>query len=229
MNIGIAAGNAWLPLDLSLVAFGSFAWSLRGHFASSGRIPNGMRLLSLLSLAAYVHFLASLTAGPGEATLWTALGLLGVSASVGLFWWSVATTREHRPFLAYTDADPDTIYCSGPYAFVRHPFYVSYIIFWIGTALVAGGLQWVPAIALASWYMWIAQREERRLRSSALSAAYASYQKRTTMAPLRLAAAAAGRLVEVRNAKSSHALYSLSLLPVAPLRTPGCELRQRLA
>ncbi len=195
MSIGIAAGNSWLPLDLSLVAFGSFAWALRGHFTSSGRIPIGMRLLGLLSLAAYGHFLTSLSLRPGEATLARALGLLGVAASIGLFWWTVVATRGHRPFLAYTDADPDMIYSSGPYALVRHPFYASYVIFWFGTALVTGGWQWLPAIGLGGWYMWIAQQEERRIRSSALSAAYASYQKRTAMAPLRLVAAAAIRAV----------------------------------
>src|ERR1700749_5092196 len=37
-----------------------------------------------------------------------------------------------------TDADPDTINTEGPYAYVRHPFYLSYIGFWISTGLIAG-------------------------------------------------------------------------------------------
>jgi diguanylate cyclase (GGDEF)-like protein len=181
MMIGIAASHTWVPAGLSLAAFGSFGWALRGHFATRGRMPNGMRLLSLASLIAYINFGCLLMWRGQEPTAWTEAGLVVLAASLLLFWWTVQTTRWHRFLVAHTEADPETLCSSGPYAYVRHPFYLSYIVFWFGTAAVAGGWQWVPAVILAGWYAGIARQEERRFRSSALSAGYAAYQRRTGM------------------------------------------------
>ncbi len=116
-----------------------------------------------------------------EPTAWTAAGLAVLGASMLLFWWTVRTTRRHRLPVAYAEADPHAICTSGPYAYVRHPFYLSYIVFWFATAAIAGGWQWLAAGFLAVWYAGIAREEERRLRSSALAGGYAAYQRRTGM------------------------------------------------
>jgi protein-S-isoprenylcysteine O-methyltransferase Ste14 len=186
MNIGIAGGSLWLPISLSLVAFGSFSWALRGHFKVSGRMPTGMRLLSLFSLLSYISYVGLVFWRGYEVQISTIVGLAGITASIILFWWAVITTRQHRPSLAYTDADPDIIYVNGPYGHIRHPFYLSYIIFWVGAALVAGMWQWAPALILALWYIRIAQEEEKRFRSSTLSTGYESYRVRTGMLLPRL-------------------------------------------
>nr|WP_294523584.1 EAL domain-containing protein [uncultured Rhodopila sp.] len=174
-------GIAWLPLAASLAGFGSFCWALRGHFAIDGRIPAGMRLLSLFSLVAYLNYAGLLVWRGVAPTRWTEAGMAGFAASFLLFWWTVSTTRGHRLHIAYSDADPDMIYTAGPYAHVRHPFYLSYIVFWLATAAVAGEWQFVPVLILAGWYVRIARGEEFRFRISALSAGYAAYQKRTGM------------------------------------------------
>lgn len=181
MSISIAGTASWLPIAISLVGFGSFSWALRGHFATAGKIPTGMRLLSLFSLVSYMAYIGRLARQGCEATMWTTVGLVGLASSIVLFWWTVTTTRRHRLRLAHTDADPDNIYTGGPYAHVRHPFYLSYIMFWISTALIAGGWQWGPALILILWYIRIAQGEERRFRSSALATVYDTYRGRTGM------------------------------------------------
>ena len=173
--------SAWLPAVLSLAAFGSFGWALRGHFVVRGRMPHGMRLLSLASLIAYLNFGCLLMWDSREPTLWTTAGLTVLAASIVLFWWTVQTTRRHRFQVAYTEADPHMICTLGPYAYVRHPFYLSYIVFWFATAAIVGGWQWIAAAAMVVWYAGIARQEERRFRTSALSAVYAAYQRRTGM------------------------------------------------
>jgi protein-S-isoprenylcysteine O-methyltransferase Ste14 len=178
MSIG---SNLWLPIALSLVAFGSFSWALRGHFETSIRIPNGMRLLSFFSFFSYMTFIGLLVWRGSESPVRTALGLVGFAVSITLFWWTVSTTRPHRLAVAYTNAVPDIIYVEGPYARVRHPFYLSYILFWFATAVVADQWQWAPALILIFWYIRVARGEERRFRSSALSTAYDAYRGRTGM------------------------------------------------
>jgi protein-S-isoprenylcysteine O-methyltransferase Ste14 len=144
MDVGVASSGLLLPISLSLVAICSFGWALRGHFVTTGRIPNGMRLLSIASLMSYTLYVGLLSWRGCEAAVLTDLGTVGFAFSIILFWWAVAKTRSHRLRLAYTDADPDTINTEGPYAYVRHPFYLSYIGFWISTGLIAGMWQCVP-------------------------------------------------------------------------------------
>jgi len=186
MNVDVIGNNLLLPAFLSLAAICSFAWALRGHFVTIGGIPKGMRLLSTASLISYVMYLGLLLLEDHRTTAATIAGLAGLTASIILFWWTVARTRERRLRLAYTDADPDTLYSDGPYAFMRHPFYLSYIIFWISTAVIAGTWQWAAALILSLWYIRIAKDEERRFASSGLSLAYDLYRQRTGMLLPRL-------------------------------------------
>jgi protein-S-isoprenylcysteine O-methyltransferase Ste14 len=187
MSNSIAGSNLWLPIALSLVAFGSFSWALRWHFETGGRIPNGMRLLSFFSLLSYATYVALLVGQGCEVTVWTTLGLVGFALSILLFWWTVMATKPYKLCVAYTDADPHVICTGGPYAHVRHPFYLSYITFWIGTALVAGRWQWAAVLILTLWYIRMARGEERRFHLSALSPGYAIYREQTGMLLPRLA------------------------------------------
>jgi protein-S-isoprenylcysteine O-methyltransferase Ste14 len=180
-NLAIVGGDPWLLVSLALVIFGSFSWALRGHFETRGSIPNRMRLLSIFSLLSCLNYIGLLVWCNYDKPLWITVGLAGFALSLVLFWWTVITTRRHRLKLAYTDADPDIVYTTGPYAQVRHPFYLSYIIFWISSALVAGRWQWMPAVILTSWYICIARAEEKRFRSSVLSTDYDSYRAQTGM------------------------------------------------
>jgi protein-S-isoprenylcysteine O-methyltransferase Ste14 len=186
MSIGILGSTLWLPVALSVVAFGSFGWAVRGHFETGARIPDGMRLLSLFSLLSYAAYLGILCWWGCEMAVWTVLGEVGFVFSIILFWWTVVTTRGRRLHLAYTNTDPNFLCTSGPYALVRHPFYLSYILFWIGTGLVARGWQWMSALTLTLWYVRIARGEEIRFQSSPLSTTYRAYQARTGMMLPRL-------------------------------------------
>jgi protein-S-isoprenylcysteine O-methyltransferase Ste14 len=186
MSLATAGSNLWLSVAFSLVAFGSFSWALRGHFETDGRIPNGMRILSTVSLIAYVIYLGLISCRGCQSLVWTTLGLIGFAVATVLFWWTVMTTKRPRLRIAYTEADPEIIYTDGPYAYIRHPFYMSYVIFWISTALVAGRWQWASAVAMGFWYLRLALSEERRFRVSALSASYDIYRRRTGMLVPRL-------------------------------------------
>lgn len=171
---------AWLHLLGSLLPFLSFVWGLRWHFDTGGRIPRAMRLLSVVNLTSYMSYIGLLTYHQNLG-LQSVLPLAAFATSLLLFWWTVIVTRQHRPMVAHADADPGSLYSSGPYAYVRHPFYLSYIIFWIGTAIDAGTWQWVPTIGLTLWYARIAYQEERRFRTTKLRLPYATYRRKTGM------------------------------------------------
>lgn len=186
VSLATASSDLWLPIGFSLVAFGSFCWALQGHFETDGRIPDRMRVLSFVSLIAYLTYIGLICWKGCQPAVWETLGLTGFALATTLFWWTVRTTKRPRLRMAYTDADPNIIYTDGPYGYIRHPFYMSYIVFWISTALIAGRGQWVCALIFTIWYIRIARNEEKRFRSSALSACYDTYRGRTGMLLPRL-------------------------------------------
>jgi protein-S-isoprenylcysteine O-methyltransferase Ste14 len=175
----------------ALLCFGSFSWAFKSHFRSTGSIPPGMKLISLLSLACFAVFAVRLalygTTGHGAA------GLTLFAGSLALFSWTISATRRTPPTMAFDTDEPDFLLQHGPYNYVRHPFYVSYVLFWIGTAAATTGIPgWViPALMLAV-YQHAASREERKFAASGLSLAYNSYRRRAGMFLPRVTSLLAG-------------------------------------
>ena len=170
---------------LTVLAFGAacfltFTWAMFRHFRSDGPMPFGMRLVGAVSLATMAVFIWCVcTMQPSP--LWPAAPILSV-ASLASFVWTVRATRDTRFAVAFTATKPSALVESGPFRYVRHPFYASYIIFWLATCFAtASSVCWVgPAILLAC-YVVAARREECLMSQSDYGAAYASYASRTGM------------------------------------------------
>ena len=186
MIFGRIGNESWLAIGLCFVAFGSFTWALRRHFGRVSRLPAQMRILSLISFVSYVNFNSLLLREGAMASPWTDPGLGVLIGSIGLFWWTVFTTKQAPIQVAFSIKGPETVLMCGPYAYVRHPFYVSYIAFWLATAMIAGQWQWPPAAILTVLYVQIAREEENRFRVSGLANRYAVYRKQTGMMLPRL-------------------------------------------
>ncbi len=170
----------WIVALMSLACFGSFAWAVKGHFRARGRVPAGMRAISVASLAAMAWFLERLAVG-GVAPPWMAAAAMIAVASM-LFWWAVGTTRPRRLTLAFDDDQPSFLHLQGPYRWIRHPFYAAYVLFWFATSLATPGtLPWVVPIAFAVTYLVAATKEERKFGASPLASEYARYRLRTGM------------------------------------------------
>jgi len=93
------------------------------------------------------------------------------------------TTRANPPTLAYTEDTPKAIFFqSGPYRFVRHPFYSAYLLFWLATALADPGL--VGALLLlapVAVYFAAARHEEAKFARSDCAAGYQLYRPQAGM------------------------------------------------
>jgi len=61
---------------------------------------------------------------------WPAAVVLSMG-SLALFTWSVSATFNSDFALAFAKAQPSRLMVSGPFRYVRHPFYTSYLIFWL--------------------------------------------------------------------------------------------------
>ncbi|GBR12295.1 methyltransferase family protein [Gluconobacter frateurii] len=172
--------SIFLIFVLSALNFLSFSWGVRGHFQMGNGMPFPMKVLSACSLVFYGIFLISMKSAHLDSWVLAGTTFLFVSA-LALFWWTIATTRRNRPDVAHHEAAPHQLYCNGPYRIVRHPFYLAYLLFWIGTAVSAGAWQWLGAILFTVWYGLLAYQEERRFIQSDLGDIYADYQRKSWM------------------------------------------------
>jgi protein-S-isoprenylcysteine O-methyltransferase Ste14 len=161
------------------ICFAAFSWGVKKHFRSTGAMPLGMKLTSLLSLVLFTGFLWLIA--QGASGLWlVSLGLF--TASLAVFAAAVAASRYTPPTLAFDTDSPNFLLQHGPYRYVRHPFYLAYVLFWLGTAVaVHSMLGWIAPLAMTALYIEAASREERKFASSDLAGAYKAYRARAGM------------------------------------------------
>lgn len=168
-----------LALYLSLVV--SLTWARARFFRISAHQSRMISLAYdpvatahiLLTLLGFYRQAADLT--PGAALISSAL----YGLSLGMFW---HTLKAVRPLSYALGPATGTILRAGGFAWVRHPFYVSYSLAWLGSALLLDSLWlWLTLGYLLGFYSLAAYFEEKSLRSGELSQEYSQYQSETGM------------------------------------------------
>jgi protein-S-isoprenylcysteine O-methyltransferase Ste14 len=158
-------------------SLGLAVWSGRGHFQSD-RMPLGSMVIALTILVttALDLFLVWTQAQPLGALV---VGFLLQAAGISLFALTIRASRQARLRMAFDEGNPRGLVMEGPYRFVRHPFYVSYIIYFTGFAIAT----WEPiavfplAIILVI-YITAARMEEGKFANTAMAAEYEAYRRR---------------------------------------------------
>lgn len=162
--------------------FGSFFWGIHRFFTRHGGMPQGMQLTQRIGLTMAVWQLLVLVApAPVEqGARWLALALYLLA--LALFWWTVASTRRSPLTLAFSDDAPESLVHSGPYRYVRHPFYLSYALAWVAVLPATGAAELVVSV-IVMWlcYWQAATAEEEKFSRSPLARAYAAYRRDTGM------------------------------------------------
>ncbi|HVI16161.1 MAG TPA: isoprenylcysteine carboxylmethyltransferase family protein [Pseudolabrys sp.] len=145
--------------------FSSRVWPREAHFTV---------VLACVGVTAFAYFMWR--DQHSTNTLVAALCLF--LAGFALFLWSVKATRSRRPKAAFDPEPPNFLTRDGPYAYIRHPFYASYILFWLACAVATSHfLIFVFFVAYTATFLILAYREERTFDRSPLAAEYADYRK----------------------------------------------------
>jgi protein-S-isoprenylcysteine O-methyltransferase Ste14 len=182
------AGTTDMDLDMpdgmatalvSLTCFATITWISKSQFVSKGPLPPaGTIVIVCAALTSVLVFLWSISTAP-RATVGP---MLLYVAALALFLWATSTTR-HKGFLpSFSNVVPGALTTEGPYRFVRHPFYVSYLFYHLGNALAtAAWMPWVMLAAMAGIYVVAAHNEEGYLAQGAYADDYDAYKRRTGM------------------------------------------------
>lgn len=170
-----------LVLGFVLLNFAVFIVAAKFTFDTSKAEPLSrffvFTYLVLLSITVSAQYLVPAT---NKNRLLAAVPLLVVSLT--LFVGAMVTTMR-TPFTAIFSADrPTRIVTSGPYNYVRHPFYTAYMLTFFSSALGSDS----PLAALCSccvlgFYTWAARMEEEKFAKSEFAEAYADFRRRTGM------------------------------------------------
>ena len=165
---------------LLLACLGSFIWGMRRFFIQPAGSTTGMQITKTCGLLfSVLHF--AMIALQGNAH--SGRGLLATllyCASLVLFWWAVYANRE-KPLSAVFSPDlPMHFVSHGPYTWIRHPFYTSYLLTWLA-GVVATGDPWLlsTVFVMVTIYWKAAILEERKFFQSALASLYVAYRSRT--------------------------------------------------
>jgi protein-S-isoprenylcysteine O-methyltransferase Ste14 len=157
--------------------FASFGWAMLRHFRRAGPPKLGMVLTGLTVPAfAAIHVAGVLTRPLAQP----AAALFLYAGSMGLFWSAVLATRQSNLAACFQRHVGSTVVRTGPYHFIRHPFYSAYMLTWAGGFVATGW--WaagVTAAIMAGVYYCAARQEERAFLHSPLRDEYSGFMRET--------------------------------------------------
>ncbi len=106
-------------------------------------------------------------------------GSLGLLASLALFEWSVRATGTVFFSWAMSRDTPQVLFEGGPYAYVRNPFYSSYLLAYVSAAVALQTVTSLIIVAVMVFLFWnVARFEERKFAESPVAEQYAAYRQR---------------------------------------------------
>jgi protein-S-isoprenylcysteine O-methyltransferase Ste14 len=156
------------------------AWASFKHFSRNECEPRGASLLTIATVVgtAFNLWLTFRHSLPTE--LEAALAIVLVLAAITIFVAAIRATRLGGLSLAFSDRTPGAVIDRGIYGVIRHPFYTSYILYWLNWLPLSSfdALSCAVAVAMISAYTIAAWKEEQLL-TARLGSPYSGLMQRT--------------------------------------------------
>jgi protein-S-isoprenylcysteine O-methyltransferase Ste14 len=171
------------PLILALMLLGclaSFGWAIIWFFVAPKKKTLGAKLTATTAFAcAAIHFQAILSIRYVSVAR-DSMAVVIYALAAALFWWAVRVNLDKPLAMCWSEAQPLQLNTRGPYRFVGHPFYGSYLLACLGGPIATGAWSLLPtAILLFVIYRAAALREEEQFERSPFAGQYKIYRSRT--------------------------------------------------
>jgi protein-S-isoprenylcysteine O-methyltransferase Ste14 len=132
----------------------------------------------LLLIPAVAGFDIGHLKGPGVSTAFVIPSLVVTVVAYAFTHWAMVVNRYAETGVRIQEDRGQQVVSSGPYSYVRHPFYVSMILMQLAYPSTLGSLwAYVPVAALVALVVWRTAMEDRTLRSELPG--YADYAEHT--------------------------------------------------
>ena len=163
---------------VAVITLGAFVWAVYGHFQSR-ELPFGAKVVSLFALATGFLLLALVWLLP-QPPLAALGGIVVMLVAKALFWTAIRETRSAKLLAAFTTENPHGLVMAGPYRYIRHPFYTSYLLYWAAFSLATWSVWSIPPlIGLIVMYWRAAVEEEEKFENTEMAETYAEYKRHT--------------------------------------------------
>jgi protein-S-isoprenylcysteine O-methyltransferase Ste14 len=173
-------GWQWIVATLFVCCLASFGWAMRRFFSQPAGLTAGMKAIRGFGIVFGILHLAAIAATPGVTAARGFGGGLLYLCAIGLFWWAIKTSLRRPLSAAFSPDLPAHLVAQGPYRWIRHPLYCSYLLCWLAGWVTTGRLWLWPTIAaMLVLYVLAASEEEKKFTRSPLAEAYRQYRART--------------------------------------------------
>jgi protein-S-isoprenylcysteine O-methyltransferase Ste14 len=157
-----------------------WAWQVLGAGITFRRVQG--QPFSVVSWVISIAFVA-LVANAGDALVNPALFTLAclcLVAALVLFEWARRTIRGQFFSWIFSADTPAFLCTTGPYAFVRNPFYTSYLLTMAAAVVIVPDiLRAAVFVGMVVYFLMAALHEEKKFARSGLTEEYARYKERT--------------------------------------------------
>lgn len=157
------------PLILTATALANYTavtWALLRGFVRPERVDVRMRLLGLVVSACGATTLTLLWTLPASSPLGVSAAVTLWCLSTALIVWSIRTLRPEAPGLAFCGQRPRGLVTAGPYRWVRHPLYTSYMLSLAAGFAATGSWILAPFAAVMCMAYVVAAGEEDSILSA---------------------------------------------------------------
>ena len=184
----------WVLLAVALATAIIIAVAIQDFFVDSRVSDPRVRAMQDLNVGIAVSHFGVLMLRGSVGANWAIAGIAMYIAATLLFLSSLeAARRVPLPRTFVDDPQPRALITRGPFAVIRHPFYVAYSLAWLAAPVATHGpLITIFSLVAIGSYVVAARREERQLEAR-FGEAYRTYRHGTGMVLPSIARLLAGR------------------------------------
>ena len=186
MNTGLQLPQTaahWVLVGAATIAIIFFAVGLTTYFEAPKIRPRWVGLIHDSALVlALVHLVGTILLPP-RSDRWAVAGILLYTLAVAVFLSAIEAARRTRLQRSFIDFPlPDRLITEGPFTWVRHPFFLGYILGALAAPIAISSLGLtILALCMITTTVSAAVREERVWLESPRADQYREYRRRTGM------------------------------------------------
>lgn len=134
----------------------------------------------LLTWSVFFWVLFGESAPEAHPVMWGSSAV--IVGALGLFFYCGSLIRKNKLSIVFSEDSPEFHISKGPYSYVRHPFYTSYIFTYVAVAVGMNNVFFsLMAGSMFLTYFFAAKYEEKKFESSTLREYYSQYKATTGM------------------------------------------------